>query len=353
MNKQEFAFRLMTFFIPYPLSRILPRLLRRLFRGPSIETPGNWAAAAFDAILKLYDDTAAAAESLLAATEKMTPTDQLTDLIASLKNTLDTVSNFIDLLKDIIDNLDDYTPDNIIYSFDYVLSALDDLTGSIDDLAGYLPPVVIPAPPPYTPPVNPIFIGPPIPGPTGPTPRPVIRRWLKTVWFRDNFEILDPAIWTDLSEGGGVCSIVNEQLKMLSTGEADFARLTTDPDPTIPETFIWSFNLRVESGAGLFYLQCFTGVHNFLIIFDAPNILKFKLKDPADFIDIDVGNYMGINYTWKFLYNGTTCTIYRGRTLISSDLTILESANNKGIHALSCENGLTIYLDNYKFLYPL
>jgi len=353
MNEQEFAFRLLTFFIPYPLSRMLPRLLRRLFRGPSVETPVNWAAAAFDAILKLYDDTAAAAESLLAAAEKMTPTDQLTSLIASLRNALDAALNLIDLLKDIIDNLDDYTPDQVVDAFDDIFPAIDDLTSATDDLVGYLPPVVIPAPPLYTPPVPPIYIGPPVPGPIGPSSPQRRIPFMKAVWFRDKFETIDPAVWTDYSSGTGVNSIVNEQLKMLSNGAGDYAYLTTAPDNTIPETFTWWFDLYVESGTGELILVVKTGVHAMWVIFEPPNILKFRRKNPDGYISIDAGNYVGTTFTWRFLYDGTTCTIYRGGTLIASDLTIYESVSSKGERFLSCDNVLTIYLDNYKFLYPV
>jgi len=353
MTEQEFAFRLLTFFIPYPLSRMLPRLLRRLFRGPSAEIPGNWAAAAFDSILKLYDDTAAAAESLLASAEKMTPTDQLTDLIASLRSDLDTALNLIDLLRDIIDDLDDFTPDQVRDSFEDVIPALDDLTDSTDDLAGYLPPVVIPAPPPYTPPVPPIYIGPPVPGPTGPTSPQRRIPSLKAVWFKDEFTEIDPAIWTDWSQGTGVNSIVDNQLKMLSAGAGDYAYLATADDNTIPETFRFTFNLTVLSGTGEFVIVARTGVHHIFVIFDPPNILKFRQKSPAGYKSIDVGNYMNEKKWWRFFYNGTLCDIYSGNSLIDSELTVYESASSKGQISLSCDNVLALYLDNVKIVYPV
>jgi len=353
MDKQEFAFRLMTFFIPYPLSKMLPRLLRRLFRGPSVETPGIWAAAAFDALQKLYDDTAAAAESLIGAAEKLTPTDQLTDLISSLENALDTASNLIDLLKNIIVNLTEYTLDEIINAFNDTLPALDDLTSSIDGLAGYLPPAIIPPPPLYIPPVCPIYIGPPAPGPGGSYSHGRVLRGLRAVWFDEEFNVIDPAVWTDFSSGTGVCSIFENQLKMLSNGAGDYAYLRAANDPSLPDTFIWDFFLTVLSGNGKFNLGIKTGVHEIWLRFEPPDTLSFRQKNPLGYKSIDVGNYMTHKKWWRIHYNGDTCDIYWGYNLIDSELTVYESASNKGRRWMSCDDILSLYLDNFRIIYPV
>ena len=353
MDKQEFAFRLMTFFIPYPLSKMLPRLLRRLFRGPSVETPGIWAAAAFDALQKLYDDTAAAAESLIGAAEKLTPTDQLTDLISSLENALDTASNLIDLLKNIIVNLTEYALDEIINAFNDTLPALDDLTNSIDGLAGYLPPAIIPPPPLYIPPVCPLYIGPPLPGPGGSYSRGRVLRGLQAVWFEDGFEIIDPAIWTDYSTGTGSNSIFNDKLKAYSNQLGDSSYLYAAADPSIPATFrLELFSFNYVSGTGSMRIVIHTGVHEIWIIFEPPNLLKFRQKSPLGYKDIDIGTFVGHTISWTFIYDGTTCTIYRGSLLVASDLTIWESTSSKGARFLQGMDVLSVLIDRYLITFP-
>lgn len=353
MTKQEFAFKLLTFFMPYPLSRKLPGLLRRLLVGPLAETPEKWAAPALSVLSHVTDDIVSYSNNLINSLDQITPSDLQVELSSTLENAIVTAENSVAALAPIVRTLADFTLDDIISAFGEVITGFDYFTRAVDDLASELPPVIIPKFPQYSPPLPPLYVGPPVPGPTGPsTYPPSVGSALKT-WFLDEFEILDPAVWTDYSSGTGDCSIVNEQLKMYSNAINDYAYLATAEDPTIPETFDWSFSFCFVSGTGLCLITCYTGVHNFWIIFAPPNILRFRRKGLAGYIYIDVGNYMGLTHTWRFLYNGTTCTIYRGSTLIASDLTIYERTIYKGERRLELRDVATINLDDYKFLYPL
>jgi len=397
MNKQEFAIRLLFWFTPYPLSKLLPRILARLLAGPAASTPALWAQPALDGLSQLVQDSVAYADSLLIAAAEFVPADQLSELPSSLQtliadaqitpsdqpivlppsilqtivdldisatdhlinlsstlvSSIDNADTQLSTLLDVVSSLADYTPDQVSAAFSDTITSTSDLIKNSENIVIVIPSPPIPVTPPYIAPIPPLYIGPPAPGPGGPTTKPNIMRGLKAEWFSEKFTEIDPAIWTDYSEGTGVNSIVNEQLKMLSSEDGDYAYLRTANDDTLPETFTWWFDLYVVSGTGELNLTCKTGSHDLWIIFEPPNIVKFRRKNPDGYISIDIGNYVGTTFTWRLLYNGTTCSIYRGSTLIAADLTIYESSSNKGRRTLSCDNVLTIYLDNYRFLYPL
>ena len=353
MTKQEFSIRLLYFFMPYPLSKKLPALFHRLFRGPSAEFPNQWAQSAFDVISSILADMVAAAESLLASIEGIIPTEQLSSLSADLRAAIEAAQQSLSLLSDIVSDLSSYTQDQIISAFSDVSSSIDGISNISDSISGIIPSPPVVAPPVYTPPVPPIYIGPPVPGPSGPSWGGNIFRGLKAVWFNDDFLILDPAVWTDSSDGTGVCSIVDQKLKMLSAAPGDYAYLATANDNTIPETFRLAFWLKIDSGTGKMTFEVSTGVHILSFIFQAPDTLRFRRKQPAGYIDIDVGNYMGANFYWRFSYDGTLCTIKRGSTEIAADLTIHETPTNKGRRVLITEDILTVHLSKYWIVYPV
>lgn len=347
MTKQEFAIKLLFFLMPYPMSRALPRILRRLLRGPSASTPGLWAQAAFSALSQLFSDVVSYARSLLFYIVDLRPTDQLTQLEAALRVSIESARLLVSTLSDITSSLGAYTTDEIIQAFLDAAASIDEISLAADSLYDVIPEPPIPAPPPYIAPFPPLYLGPPVPGPTGPSSPPHSIPVVTPPWFYDAFDTIDPAFWTDWSEGTGVTGIVGAKLKMLSNNAGDYAYLTTAPDTTIPAAFTWTFELKVSSGTGELVLVSRTGIHHIYAFFDPPNLLKFRQKLPLTYKYIDVGNFLGLTYTWKFVYNGTTCDIYRDGDLIASALTIYEHAGSKGQLSLSCDNVLTVYLDDY------
>ena len=176
-------------------------------------------------------------------------------------------------------------------------------------------------------------------------------RWLPAAgaqWFYDDFDIIDANIWTDYSDGG-INSIEGGKLKMVSTQSGDYAYLTTAADATIPSAFTWTFELNVASGTGEMIFVVRTGVHDFWVIFDPPTTLKFR-QYVGGYKSITVDNYLNQTHTWKFIYNGTSCDIYRDTTLIDSNLSIYGAVGSKGVRFLSCDNVLTTYIDNYTII---
>lgn len=166
-------------------------------------------------------------------------------------------------------------------------------------------------------------------------------------WFYDDFDILDPAVWTDYSSGSGTNSIDAGKLKMLSASGGDYAFLEAAADATIPSAFTWTFELTVDSGTGQMVFVLYDGTHAFYVIFDPPTTLKFRRAGAPGYITIPVATFAGTTDTWKFDFNGTLCDIYRDSTLIASDLTVYEYALKKGARSLSCEDVLTVHIDDY------
>lgn len=347
MTKQEFAIKLLFWFMPYPMSRALPKILLRLLRGPSAETPGLWVQAAFSALSQLFDDVVSYAESLLLTVADIPSTEQLAALSAALRAAIEKAKLLLSTLADIISSLGAYTIDEIIQAFLDAIAALDDVSLAADSLYDAIPEPPIPAPPPYLPPFPPIYIGPPVPGPGGPSTPPRGALPVVLPWFYDDFDIIDPAVWTDYSWDTGDLSIVGAKLKLLSNGAGHAAWMETVADATIPASFDLEFELKVSSGTGYIRNVTRTGVHEVSIIFQAPDTLRFRQKDPLGYKDIDVGDYMGLTYTWKFVYNGTTVDIYRDGNLIDSGLTVYDSIASKGLLILSSMNVVTAYLDDY------
>lgn len=347
MTKQEFAFKLLLWFFKYPLSRALPRILMNILSGLAALPPEQWAKTAYEALKKLYNDTFYYAESLQWAAEQLPPDDQLTELTASLNAALDNSLRLLDILSGIVDNLDAYTTDQLINAFNEALASLEDSSSAVDSLRSAIPSPPPIAPPVYIPPLPPLYTGPPVPGPWGPPtyPRSIPSSALPP-WFYEPFSIIDPAVWTDYSSGG-VNSILNNKLKMLSTQAADYAWLETGPDNTIPESFDLLFELRFVSGSGSMRFDVYDGVHNIRIIFEPPNTLRFRQKTPLGFKDINVGNFINLTYTWKFVYNGTTVDIYRGSDLIDSNLTLYDTISSPGQRILWAEDDVSVLIDDY------
>jgi len=166
-------------------------------------------------------------------------------------------------------------------------------------------------------------------------------------WFYDDFDILDPAVWTDYSSGSGTTEEDGGKLKMLSASGGDYAFLEAAADATIPSAFIWTFELTVDSGTGQMVFVLYDGTHAFWVIFDPPTTLKFRQGGGLEYITIPVANFLATTDTWKFDFDGTLCDIYRDTALIASNLTVYEYAQKKGARSLSCEDVLTVHLDDY------
>jgi len=397
MNKQEFAIRLLFWFTPYPLSKLLPRILARLLAGPAASTPALWAQPALDGLSQLVQDSVAYADSLLIAAAEFIPADQLSELPSSLQtliadaqiapadqpivlppsilqtivdldisatdhlinlsstlvSSIDNTDTQLSTLSDVVSSLADYTPDQVSAAFSDAITSTSDLIKNSENIVIVIPSPPTPVTPPYIAPVPPLYIGPP--GPTETPTRPIrpIFRGLRAVWFLEEFNTIDTDIWESRVWGTGVNSIVGGQLKMLSEDGGDYAKLESVDDSGIPETFIWDYFLTFSSGTGLFAIELQTGIHLLHVIFDPPNILKFRLKSPSGWENINVGNYMGTKKWWRFHYNGDTCSIYSHFNLVASDLTVLASSTHKGRRTFSCHDVASLFLDNVRIIYPV
>jgi len=397
MTKQEFAIKLLYWFMPYPLSRALPRILLRLLQGPTSSAPDLWAKASLDPLSQLFNDVHSYTEALLLTVADIPPTDQLVSLSADLSAAIENAKILLASLQDVVSDLSAYTNEEILQVLVDSLDAVIDVSLSSDTLIEAMPEIITPPtppaeppaeppalpteplaepteplaepptvpteplatppfpppPPPYTPPFPPIYMPPPRPGPDGTTITHTIQRGSRGIWFLDEFNTKDTDKWEFRVWGTGVNSIVVGKLKMLSDSPGDYAKIESDPDSTIPETFIWDFFLTMLNDGGLCSLEVQTGVHKLQVIFSPPSTLRFRQKSPLGYKDINVGNFVGSRQWWRFWYNGETCDIYRSSTKIASGLSILVSTSDKGQMAASCHDELSLYLDDFRIIYPL
>jgi len=193
--------------------------------------------------------------------------------------------------------------------------------------------------------VPPIFIAPWEAGPI--TTAPPGGAVAAEPWFYDDFDIIDPAVWTDYSSGSGVNSEDDGKLKMLSSSGGDYAYLTTAEDATMPDAFILTFELTFDSGTGDLVFVLKTGDHAITFVFRAPTTLRYRRTTPEGYTEISVANFVGTTDTWKFDYNGTTCSIYRNSTLIGAGLNTYQYVMRKGELSLSADDVLTVHIDDY------
>lgn len=193
--------------------------------------------------------------------------------------------------------------------------------------------------------VPPLFVAPWDAGPVHGAPSAPIAA--AEPWFYEDFDIIDPAIWTDYSSGSGATSIDAGKLKMLSASGGDYAYLTTGADATIPDAYILTFELTFDSGTGDLVFVTKNGVHALTFVFRPPTTLRFRRATPVGYTEISVANFVATTDTWTFDYNGTTTTIYRNSTLIGSNLNTYTYAPAKGTRSLSADNVLTVHIDDY------
>jgi len=166
-------------------------------------------------------------------------------------------------------------------------------------------------------------------------------------WFYDDFDDNWTDNWTDYSSGSGANTIHNNKLKMYSGASGDYAFLRAADDNTIPDAFVWTFELNVYSGTGEMVFYLYTGDHDLALIFEPPTTLKIKRAAAPIWKEITIANFLNQTHTWKTVYNGTTIDTYRDTTLIDSSLVPHSWSSYKGRRTLSCDNVLTTYIDDY------
>lgn len=351
MTKQEFAIRLLFWLMPWPLSKALPRILRRILLGPAAQTPLQWAQATYDALTQFLSDATAYAETVFDIIPDIPPTDQLTEAEAALTTAIENGALATDPLTPIMADLDAYTPDQISDAFSDAINTMDDLVSAMDDLLELIEDVPPVKPPPYISPIPPLYPGLSGLGQWGQTYTSQPAKPVTPPWFYDDFDIIDPAIWTDESSGDAAMSIVDAKLKIRSSEEYADAYISSAADATIPSAFTCTFELKITSAGAMgdISIGIFTGVHYINIFFDAdtPTIVGIRPVGCGVTTKYTVNNYLNLTHTWKIVYNGTTVDFYRDQTLIFSDYAPCAITSLKGKSTLKGSNIVTAYLDDW------
>jgi len=209
---------------------------------------------------------------------------------------------------------------------------------------GILPPPFAPGQEPPDGALPPLYTQPWEPGPVH-TP-PVTPSARPDPWFYDDFDIIDPAVWTDWSEGTGANSIDAGQLKMYSGLAGDYAYLNTADDATIPASCTISFDLTYNVGSGQWVTSIYFGVRNIWIIFDPPSTLKYRTPD--GYSSYDVGDKTGVKTSYRFEFGGQYSDIYVDGVKKASAVDTYPFAGSKGRIFLSNDDIMTVHLDDLK-----
>ena len=212
-----------------------------------------------------------------------------------------------------------------------------------------LPPGILPPPfePGQEPPAGvapPIYTQPWEPGPVQTPGNKIPAR--PDPWFYDDFDIIDPAVWTDWSEGTGANTIDAGQLKMYSALSGDYAYLTTQPDATIPAACTISFDLTYDVGSGQWVTSICFGDRNIWILFDPPSTLKYRT--PAGYSTYDIGDKTGIKTSYRFEFDGQYSDIYVDDVAIALAVDTYQYSSYKGRIFLSDDDIMTVHLDDLK-----
>ena len=81
--------------------------------------------------------------------------------------------------------------------------------------------------------------------------------------------------------------------------------------------------------------------------FNPPTTIRFKKS--TGWQSFTVATFLGTTDTWKLIYDGTLCSLYRGASAIFTNLTPPVYTAEPGIIHIVSDDG-TLYLDNLKVL---
>ena len=328
--------------IPQAVSDVIPSITTDF-----VSSPEQCAQAVFDVLSSILVDVVSHIDFLLPLPEQIPDSGLPPELVSTCENLIETAQNNIASLSPVIVGLHSYPSSGMAQAFLGVIDSINQVSVIPDSLSSLLhiplrfgyPTHLLTVDSPYG--SLTLF------DPNNTTGHGHVITSLKYIWFQDKFVTIDPAIWSTYTQTGATAAIVGGKLNEVSSQVGGVVWIQTDDDDTIPEAFDLEFELKFSSGTGNFCIQVYTGVHRIQIYFKPDDILSFRQKDPAGYKDIDVGDFMGLTYTWKFVYNGTTVDIYRDGDLIDSDLEPFVDSTHAGWRRIWGQNVFTIFLDDY------
>lgn len=195
-------------------------------------------------------------------------------------------------------------------------------------------------------PTPPTFVEPFSAGPAhAPSPSPPVG---DVIFFYDDFDILDPLVWTIISEGaGGTITIQDGQLRLntFPVGSVYMRHYATDP---WPDKFDVTFKHKHVSGDVGMYGTMYTGTYAVRYELAPPNtftlkgaVIEYVTVDPFDdvqsnfkmvtdgaFVDLyqnDVLKYEGFEWGLNDSFPGRiTLGLTSGGETLSDDLTVID-----------------------------
>lgn len=194
-------------------------------------------------------------------------------------------------------------------------------------------------------PTPPTFVEPFGPGPVhAPRPSPPVG---DVIFFSDDFDILDPLVWTIIYEGaGGTVSIVDGQLQLntFPVGSAYIRRYESLPFPDPHEL---RFKHTHSDGTVSTGFRIHTGIYSLSVRFDPPN--QIRLYGPT-IVYVTVDNYENVQHEYKVVTDGAFADLYQDNILIYENFEWYTSTATPGRLSIEISsNGLAL-TDDYTLI---
>lgn len=184
------------------------------------------------------------------------------------------------------------------------------------------------------------------PGGSGPTRYPNFSSPVVGPWFYDVFSSLDLTVWEKWLDGAATIALDGSgNVKFISTG-TDYCILRTAPDATIPDKWVWTFRVKIDSHAGAnpnFFCLVQSGSHAVKIMFNPPTTIWHATGGGSDEITVD--NYVGKFIVISVVYDGGYTDLYLDGVLISSNQHHQHYGSGPGRISFDNNNEITCLLD--------
>lgn len=189
------------------------------------------------------------------------------------------------------------------------------------------------------------LIDPFAPGPVHtPSPSPPAE---EAPFFYDDFNVLDPLVWTDIDESaGGVISIVDGRVEFDTTIPGTVYIQRTESEPW-PDVFDITFDHAHMSGTDSTTFRIQTGSYLVLFRFIPPS--SVKLSGPVTHYP-NVTDYAGELHKWRLVVNGAFADLYQHDVLKYSGHEWSPNIAEPGLMKISLGTGARTLIDDFTII---
>lgn len=184
------------------------------------------------------------------------------------------------------------------------------------------------------------------PGGSGPTRSPIFGAPSGPPWLYDGFSSYDRSFWGEWLNGAAtIATDGSGNIRFVSTG-TDYCILRSDPDDTIPDKWVLTFRVKIDSysgGSPNFFIFIYTGSHAVKIGIYPPTTIFHASGAGSD--EVTVANYTGNFIIISVKYNDGYTDLFLNGNLISENQHHQHSSAFKGRISFDNNNEINSRLD--------